>query len=665
MSILSLFDIGRTSLLTNRRALDATAHNVANSSTAGYSRQDVSLVSIPGSDYADAGSIGRGVTVNSVQRMYDSFTSLQLISEKSNLAYWNTYQSGVVNIENMFNEASDTGIYPAIADFFNSWQEVSQDPSSYAQRTLLLNKANDLAVRLNRAATSMEDTRRAIFQSSETLVNEANTILQRISDLNEKIASNSGALDLKDQRDLLLEELNQITKVTTFDDGTGRYTVLLGGTPLIDGANVYKLGVNFTSDTMMHFSVQLPNENRDVTNLISGGELKANLDVRDTFIPNVTNKLNIFAIDLADQINFYHRAGYALDSTTGGNFFNSLVTTSADAGNTGTGSISSVTAQSVSATMYNPYTIELTGIAGGNETYLVTNTVTGTTSNVTVTPGTVPVSRAITFNGITVKIDGAVAVNDSFSVQLDSHAALDMTVAVNDPSKIAAAAGDYVVVSNANNVVRFSEDGGTTFTTANLPNGTYTRQQLASALQTALENANPGAQGYTVTFSAATNKYTIGNGTAGTTVVLDWASTTSTAKGLFGFTASTTLNGVTTATSPVAVLPTLPNDNGNASILYNLFNQTLIAGSKPADFYQSIVSDVGVAAGSAKTSVAAQSTLVDQLEQRRQEVSGVNLDEEAANLIKYQKSYEAAAKMISIADDLLTTLLNMTGRQLS
>ncbi|HMK44980.1 MAG TPA: flagellar basal body rod C-terminal domain-containing protein, partial [Dissulfurispiraceae bacterium] len=103
-------------------------------------------------------------------------------------------------------------------------------------------------------------------------------------------------------------------------------------------------------------------------------------------------------------------------------------------------------------------------------------------------------------------------------------------------------------------------------------------------------------------------------------------------------------------------------DNGNARLIADLINQTIVSGVKPLDYYQSIVSDIGVKASSAKTSSNAQQTVVDQLEQRRQEFSGVSLDEEAANLLKFQKSYEAGAKMITVADDLLTSLLNLVGK---
>lgn len=674
MSILSLFDIGRTALLTTRRALDTTAHNVANSSTPGYNRQDVILENIPSGGLVQAtGSSGRGVTIGSVERMYDSFTSLQLISEKASLSYWDTYQSGMLKIENMFNEASDTGIYPAIADFFNAWQEVSQYPEAYAQRTLLINKAEYLASRINRTAISLDDLRNEVFQETQTMVTEANNLITRIADLNEKIAANPGSLDLKDQRDLLLEDLNQIVRVTTFEDNQGRYTVLIGGTPVIDGGVAYNLSTDIDPATQnMRFFVNITGEPqpRDVTSLVQAGSLKANLDMRDTAIVEVKEKLNAFSISLADQINYYHRIGYGLDGSTGTDFFSSLVTTTDS--NAAGGTISSVSVSNANLFNYDNYQIVYTQ-AGAEDTadYAVTDLTTGLAVAHTFVLDASTNSRTLTFNGIAVKIDGAVANGETFTAQLDANAARGLTVSVTDPQKIAAAAGNLVTVTNANNVVRFSEDGGATYTTAKIPLDAnpstpdidpYTRGQLAAALKQALEDAGAGT--YNVTFNAVSNQYTIENAAAGT-VVLDWASTTTTAKGLFGFSGTTTLQpfgSPTDSATGTSVLPKVPGDNVNASLLANLFNRTIIAGSRPADYYQSIVSDVGVKSGSAETSLKAQNTLVEQLELRRQELSGVSLDEEAANLIKYQKSYEAAAKMISVADELLSVLLNMTGR---
>ncbi len=660
MSILGLFDIGRTSLLATRRALDTTAHNVANSATAGYNRQNVMLESIPSGGFVVAsGSSGRGVSIAGVQRMYDSFTSLQLITEKANLSYWQSYQSGMINVENMFNEASDTGIYPAIADFFHAWQEVSQYPEAYAQRTLLINKAEYLATRINRSAISLDDERSRIFQGSQALVTEANTIVNRIADLNEKIASNPGSLDLKDQRDMLLEELNQIVRVTTFEDNQGRYSILIGGTPIVDGGRAFSLSTALDPATQnMRFYVNITGEPvpRDVTSLVQAGSLKANLDLRDTVMVAIREKMNTFAISLADQVNYYHRIGYGLDGSTGSDFFSSTVQTSDSVA--GGLSIGFVSLGSATIPDYSLYTIQYTH---------------ATTSFAVSTPaGAVASSydaatQTITFNGIALKFFGAAASDETFTLQMNQSAARDISVAISDPRKIAAAAGDLVTVTNANNVFRFSEDGGATFRTAKIPIDAdaatpdvdaYSRQQLATALQQALQAAGMGT--YTVNFDALTHRYSITN-TSGNVVVLDWAGTTTTAKGLFGFSGVSTLQPAGSVTGS-SVYPNVPGDNVNASILANLFSRPIIAGSRPADYYQSIVSDVGVKAGSAKTSLRAQNTLVEQLELRRQELSGVSLDEEAANLIKFQKSYEAAAKMISVADELLTTLLNMVGR---
>ncbi|MCL5063140.1 MAG: flagellar hook-associated protein FlgK, partial [Nitrospirae bacterium] len=282
MSVLGLFDIGKTALLTTRRALDTTAHNVANASTPGYTRQDLILENIPTGTVTSIGMTGRGVRITEIKRMYDSFTSLQIRTEKSNLSYWNAYEKGIVKIENIFNEASDTGISPAITDFFNAWQEVSQNPEGYAQRTLLIKKAEYLASRLNRAYVSVDDERTELYKSSQSLVDEVNSIASKIADLNEKIATSPGALDLKDQRDYLIERLNEIVKVGTFEDSVGRYSVLIGGTPIVDGGKIYEMSVSTDTENNMHFYVDLPDEIKEVTSYITGGELKANIDLRET-----------------------------------------------------------------------------------------------------------------------------------------------------------------------------------------------------------------------------------------------------------------------------------------------------------------------------------------------------------------------------------------------
>jgi flagellar hook-associated protein 1 FlgK len=569
MAVIGLFDIGRSTLLTSRRALDTTAHNVANAATPGYTRQNVMLENIPSGTMIGTGVSGRGARIIEVRRMYDAFTSLQLMNEKSNLSYWNAYEKGVIKIENIFNEALGTGISPAITGFFNSWREVAQNPEGHTQRTLLIKNAEHLSLRLNMAYKSLSDLRSEIYKSSVSRVDEVNSITSRIADLNEKIASSPGALDLKDQRGHLLERLNQIAKVTTFEDNAGRYNILIGGTPLVDGGKVYSMSVSTDIHDNMQFFVNLPHEMRNVTNHIAGGELKANLDLRDNKSLDFMHRLNAFAINLADSINFHHRRGFGLDGSTGNNFFNPLVSITDPAGGGTVTSVSVVDVGLYSANINKQYRIDYRTTAAegyqqegtANIFWRVQESTDGATWTtipfvsvaLTFDTLTTPHHRTLTFNGVRVRIDGnqgALTTPEIFGINPNRHAAQELGVAITDPRRIAAA-----------------QDGSM-----------------------------------------------------------------------------------------------LPGDNRNARAIADLINQRIIAGTTPVDYYRSLVADAGVEAMSAKTSLRFYNTLVEELERKRQEISGVSLDEEAANLIKYQKLFEAGARMIRVADELLETLINMVGR---
>jgi flagellar hook-associated protein 1 FlgK len=829
MAVLGLFDIGKTALLTTRRALDTTAHNIANASTPGYTRQDVILENIPTGTITSVGMTGRGVSITEIKRMYDAFTTLQIRTEKSSFSYWDTYQKSILKIENVFNEASDTGISPAITDFFNAWQEVSQNPEGYAQRTLLIKKAEYLASRISRAYSSLDDERTELLKSSQSLVAEVNSIAAKIADLNEKISTSPGALDLKDQRDYLIERLNEIVKVSTFEDNVGRYSILIGGAPLVDGGETYNMSVSTDAENNVHFYIDLPGEIKEVTNDITSGELKANIDLRETKIPSFMNRLNAFAIDLTLTMNEYHRSGYGLDNSTGNYFFNNISSpfTTKDLGIPGTGG--SITDANV--TISNLHMVDFekqykidyidadkynTLSAEQKAEYLLEDAVTediywriqestdGKTwtvvdpkkINIAVDTVSDPDTRTLQFYGINVKIGGNQAdlpntspTFETFTIRPYSNAAMNMAVAISDPNKVAAAAGDWnpehteykiianvndkiivddgtpplititldsgagertynrfelaaelqtklnavfgvnatavtfdaqtnkfkitnnsgsaftikwtafdpdpaqprttaedlfgftsdadsvipvsgyaesvneikggsIVIDSSNNTIRFSEDGGANFVTITIPSGTYTRSELAYQLEKAMEAVS--SKDYTVAYSS--KRYTINNSASNPTIVLDWTHSTTTAESIFGFSSSSIIPQNSSDLSDFDVYPFLPGDNSNAKLIASLSLSGFIKGSTPSDYYRSIVTDVSVEANSAKISQKFHNTMVEELERKRQEASGVNLDEEAANLIKYQKSFEAAAKMISVADELLDALINMTGR---
>ena len=461
MGMLGILNIGTTALLAAQSALNTVSNNVANVSTPGYTRQKVELSSIPSGLTSLTGASGNGVTVTDIKRLYDSFTTLQLRNEESTSSYWNTYSNYASSIENTFNETSTTGIGPAISDFFNAWQQVAQNPQGTTERTALLNKAQYLCSRINGAYNDLSNQQTQIYKNSQDLVTQVNNISQQINILNAKIVSSPGALDLQDQRDSLVEQLNQITSVTTVQDGKGRYDVYLGGTALVDATGSYGMSVSLDPATnAMQFTVGA--NNIDVTSQIkggTGGQLKANIVARDSTISGYINNLNTFATDFSSAINTQQNAGFDLNGSAGNASGNSFFTT--------------------------PLTV----------------------------------------------------------------AARDIAVAIKDPRLIAASS------------------------------------------------------------SAA---------------------------------------GV-------------PGDNANAQAMANLADVACVASntSTPLNYYRNIVSAVGTDAQSANTYVSFETSMVNQLQSQRQATSGVSLDEEATNLLQYQKSYEAAAKMISMGSDLLETIIGM------
>jgi flagellar hook-associated protein 1 FlgK len=547
MGMLGILNIGTTALLASQSALNTTSNNIANASTPGYTRQQVELSSVASGLNSATGSSGNGVTVSDITRLYDSFTTLQLRTEKSNSSYWNTYSGVSSSIESIFNETSSSGIASAISNFFNDWQAVAQNPQGSVERTQLISDANYLGSRIGSAYNSLNDQRTQLYKSSQDLVTQVNSITKQIADLNDKIVQSPGALDLQDQRDSLVESLNQIAAVNTVQDSSGRYNIFLGGTALVSSSGSNNMSVALDTKNNMQLSINMDGTATNINSQISGGQLKANLDMRDTVIPGYMNSLNAFAIDLSDKVNSMNSQGVGLDGSTGNNFFNSLAATNHTVNN-GTGTLSSVNITSPSSSNYDQYQVAYTaGSPEASTDYVVTDLTTGATVPNTLTIAAGGQSRTIEFNGMKMTIDGPMTSNETFTAQADPQAATKLAVSFTDVSKIAAA-------------------------------------------QTAAD---------------------------------------------------------------------LPGDNTNAQAIAGLVNQNFVANTDPVSFYSNIVSTTGADSQSATTYVSFETSMVNQLESQRQSTSGVNLDEEAVNMVQYQKSYEAAAKMISVASDLLETLMGI------
>lgn len=449
MSLTALFDIGKTGVLTYQKALEVVSHNISNAATEGYTRQDVIFQNMSSGILSLSGVTGRGVKLEDIRRMYDSFIDLQLKTESSNLAYWDVVYNGMLRLENIFNDASETAFSNSINDFFNAWQELSQNPSGTAERTLLLDKANYLTKRLNLSYKSLIDERQEIYKDTQSLVNQVNNYLDQINELNEKIAASPGSLDAKDQRDNLVKQLNDIVQITYFEDNSGRYSILLGGMPLVDGGKVYHLSTALDSKQNMQFSLETVSGSIDVTRLIQGGKLKAEIDLRDETIPEYMEKLNMLVFDLTEAINAQHRQGYGLDGTTGNNFFSQLydLTVSSPSSPTSPYSDISFKINNVNTNTYDEYQVEFDGSAVP-PAWTVTDNTTSSSITPTVTSWTKGTDTyyKLSFNDIEVTIKNPDNTLD-FTFQIKQHSGLLFNVEITDTQKIAAAAANPTTTS--------------------------------------------------------------------------------------------------------------------------------------------------------------------------------------------------------------------------
>jgi len=306
-------------------------------------------------------------------------------------------------------------------------------------------------------------------------------------------------------------------------------------------------------------------------------------------------------------------------------------------------------------------------------------------AEVNLTSDSAGLTRTLEFLGVKVQIDGS-GINSTtnpnggtFNVQFDAQAAKDIKAAITDPNQVAASSDTWNITSSNNSVV-FNVNGGPNIT-AVIPSGTYTNDPgqsddisaaLTSAIQTAYQTATGSALPDTLSavFNPNTKQFNITMTSGNDTINLLWKSDpVSQANQVFGFSGdSDTPVSFVTGTSAVSDNPAsvetsatqgLPGDNTNAQTIFNQSNGNMFAGTTPTDMYMSMVSNIGVGASSANTNLQYHTTLASELTQQQQQISGVSMDEEASNLVVYQKSYEAAAQLITTANQMLTTLLQM------
>jgi len=627
----SVFGIGITGLAAAQANLITTGHNIANAATPGFHRQRVELQNAVPQPTGN-GFLGSGVDIVTVSRVYSDFLDNQVTDARGRLAQLESYQSQIAEIDRLLADPN-SGLTPAVEEFFATVHDVAANPASVASRQSMLSGAATLVGRFQSLDGRFRDMHDASNRQIRDIVTAINSQASQIANLNKAVlaAQATGdrahaANDVLDQRDAVVAQLNELVGVTTAMQADGTVNVMIGnGQNIVVGQQALTLTAAPSTENPDWLEVAYNSGSiaSVITDNLTGGRLGGVLAFRTETLAPATNSLGRIATVLSATFNEQHQLGQDLYGNAGGNFFGTIQPTIlAKLANTGNGVLdaSIVDAGALTTSDYR------VGYNAG--TYTITRLTDGAQSSFAGLPQTVDGVRfALT--------SGTPANGDSFLVQPTRYGARDIAVAIADGGRIAAAAPIRSVAGAAN-----TGSGAISAGAVNPPpptNGNLT-------------------QTVTLTFTGAGTFDVTGTGTGNPTGV---AYTTGSPISYNGWTVAIT--GVPRAGDTFTIQANVGGvaDNRNAQKLADLQTRNTIGGGTAT--YQSAYSQ-SVAAVGAKTrelnvTVNAQTALVKQTEEAQQGLSGVNLDEEAANLIRFQQAYQASGKMIEIAARLFDTLL--------
>ncbi len=672
MGLSALMDIAKTALFTAQQGLTVTGHNIGNVNTPGFSRQQVIQTEERPVD-GSPGQVGTGVKVAEIRRAVDKFLNREMTVSQQDLGQFTVLRDELNRLENLFGDARGQGLSGKLNEFFKALQDATTTPSQVSSRSVVLGRAATLAGVFHQLNTNLGETRRAIDVQVKVTINEVNTLTDKIAQLNTQIksaeVSRQNANDLRDQRDLAVNELATRVEVFTLDRSDGTISVFTArGLVLVDQETTRKLvGVESADNQgLLEIGYDIGGtQPAIISDLISSGRLRGQLNVRDQSIPSVQRGIDALAGSLINEVNQRHRAGYGLDGSTGQDVFSGLsVTTKGLTTNTGSGTIGNGAVTAPSLMTFHDYEIRFSG----TNSYTIVDATTG--------------------SGIKGNYTGTALTPPT----------------VDAPLNIVSGVNDTLVVS-----VDGTTSGTITLNGAASPGISYTSgNALAAELQSKINaDATLTAAGrrVTVNFDSTTNRLVVrSNSTGGASAVDVLGGTARAGLGLSGGTAtaaSGTYSGpqtfhvdgvaVTVSGAPAAndvlafnsrenaardILVALsdpsklafsstragvPGNNQNGLSLVALQSKTITSldNATLLDSYRKTTADLGVASQVAKQRLDTQEVRQEQLESFHAQVSGVSLDEELVNLLKYQRAFEAASRMIVAADEMMSTLISL------
>ena len=620
-STFSGIELGKRSIMAHTDAITTAGHNISNANTEGYSRQRVQLKEFdplykPDLERAErAGMIGQGMDSQSINRVRDELLDQRITEQQHSESYWETRSKYYTMIEQIYNEPNDVSIRSNMDKFWEGWQELSVHPESQAARQAVVTRGESLADSIKTKWEALMGVGNLINGDIEATVKQVNDYTRQIAALNAEIVRSRGMgdnpNDLLDRRDLLVDKLSKIINITSDRRDSDEFMVHLDGHVLVQGGIARGFELETVVDNNGYDKLVWKDTGNDA--VIKGGTLGALIELRDVDIRSEVQSLNTMTMNFSDLVNDIHRNGYGANNVTGLDFFTQHSFVENVNGNydrDGDGTLDhSYIFRFTGTTKLNPQ--EQIGLEG-------VMTLSGPGGNVQVA-----YHPTDTVETVINRINDS---NGEVKAYLDRN------------NNLVLKGTTASAVENPDFVIRHVEDSGFFLT------------------------------GYTGILQAS--------GAAG---AYDYAQAD----------AVQALAGAQFAVSPllnpagyIEVNQALKNDVMSVAAAYKDNSGNVNAGDGRAaveiaairntkvmighertfdDYFADSVTNVGLKGEQAENMHLSHSAVMEDLRSLRDSISGVNIDEELADIIKFQHGYNAAAKFVTVWDSLLDTIINRLG----
>lgn len=608
-------EIGKRGLLAHQTALYVTGHNVSNAETEGYSRQKVTLevfdpLYIPGLTREHTpGQIGQGVQIEKILRARDMLLEDRILSEKNGLSYWRSLSDWIRQVELVHNEPTDRSIMHLLDRFWASWQELANNPEETASREAVRENGIALSRHINHNYEALRSIRDNIEQTVRARVEEINGIAASIAKLNREIlrseSSGDNPNDLWDRRDLLVERLSELTDIGIGRSDKDEFIVYIGGKHLVQGKHHERLLLVANPNNEGYSDIVWEVDSAPLK--VQSGELKALLDARDTELRRQIDMLDLFSVNLADLVNSVHRRGFGLNLRTGLNFFRE---------------------NPISINRLGDHDFNRDGRIDGTAIFRITGKSAVVKDDIVGLTGTILLS-----DGIAVEYRTTDTVHDVMTRVNNSGA--DIKLFINSDGRAVAKSdnpgqyiahledsGDFLVgyagilrESGAGGAFDAGEVGGAERISDDFMVTQYNHPSSWMMVDSAI-------LGEVESVAASTGTDLTGNG-----------------------------------------IPDLSSGAGNGDNALKIaairFDEVMIGRSTTVnEFYQALIAETGLRGERTETETQNRELLVENLENLRKSISGVNIDEELVNLVKFQHGYAAAARFVAEVNRMLDTLIN-------